>query len=114
MSLDPATTNPEFYKVVFENARVRVLEYTDTPGDATTTHRHPDSVMVTLSSFSRRLVHGDQERDVDIPAGIATWLPAQEHRGVNIGTTDTHTIFVELIEASSESSGDPAQIGPAQ
>jgi len=38
MSLDPVETNPEFYKVIFENDRVRVLEYTDVPGDRTTPH----------------------------------------------------------------------------
>ena len=36
MSLDPVETNPDHYKVVFENERVRVLEYTDRPGERTT------------------------------------------------------------------------------
>ena len=69
MSLDPVETNPEHYKVVFENDRVRVLEYTDRPGDRTTPHEHPDSVMHTLSSFRRRLHSGDAQRDVEMPAG---------------------------------------------
>ena len=33
MSQDPVTTNPEHYQVVYENDRVRVLEYTDQPGE---------------------------------------------------------------------------------
>jgi hypothetical protein len=113
MSHDPVVSNPSFYRVVFENDRVRVLEYTDAPGDATTDHRHPDSVMVTLSSFRRRLLHGDQQREVEIPAGMASWLPAQEHRGVNIGDTETHTVFVELKEPAPGGSEQPARIGPA-
>ena len=113
MSLDPALTNPDFYTVVFENDRVRILEYTDSPGDATTVHRHPDSVMVTLSSFRRWLVHGDQHRDVEISAGSANWLPAQEHRGENIGVTDTHSIFVELKEPAPGGGPSTTQIGPA-
>ena len=100
MSLDPVTTNPQHYRVVFENERVRVLEYTDEPGDRTTVHEHPDSVMYTLTSFRRRLSIGGVERDVEIPAGIATWLGAQQHAGHNIGDTPTHTIFVELKEPS--------------
>jgi len=96
MSLDPAISNPEHYKLVFENERVRVLEYTDTPGDRTTPHQHPDSVMYTLSSFRRRLVSGDAQRDVELQAGTVGWLPAQEHHGENIGDTPTHVIFVEL------------------
>lgn len=47
-------TNPDHYRVIFENERVRVLEYTDQPGDMTTPHEHPDRVMYTLSSFQRR------------------------------------------------------------
>jgi hypothetical protein len=114
MSLDPVATNPGHYTVVFENERVRVLEYADSPGDATTSHRHPDSVMITLSGFRRLLVHGDQEREVEMPAGRASWLPGQAHRGVNIGSTETHAIFVELKEAATEEAGtQPARIGPA-
>jgi len=54
--------------------------------------------MYTLSSFERRLVHGDHQRDVQMSAGRVNWLPAQEHSGENIGTTETHVLFVELKE----------------
>ncbi len=71
MALDPAVTNPDHYTVVFENDRVRVLEYRDRPGDQTTRHDHPDSVMYTMSSFRRRLSAEDgQTRDVELPAGL--------------------------------------------
>ena len=111
MSLDPAVSNPEHYKVVFENDRVRVLEYTDAPGDRTTPHQHPDSLMYTLSSFRRRLVSGDASREVELTAGTVGWLPAQEHHGENIGDTPTHCIFVELKE-SAESATPGAAGGP--
>lgn len=96
MSLDPVESNPQHYKVVFENARVRVLEYTDRPGDRTTPHEHPDSVMYTLSSFRRRLVSGDVQREVELQSGTVSWLPAQQHHGENIGDSETHVLFVEL------------------
>ena len=102
MTLDPVETNPEHYSVVFENERVRVLEYTDRPGDRTTPHEHPDSVMHTLSSFRRRLSSGDQQREVEMPAGLTGWLPAQQHAGENIGDSDTHVLFVELKTAPAE------------
>ena len=98
MSLDPVESNPQFYKVIFENDRVRVLEYKDQPGDATTPHAHPDSIMYTLTSFRRRLVHGDDQRDVDIEAGTVRWLDAQQHHGENIGDTPTQPLFIELKE----------------
>jgi beta-alanine degradation protein BauB len=110
MSLDPVETNPDHYKVVFENDRVRVLEYTDRPGDRTTPHEHPDSVMHTLSSFRRRLSSGDQVREVEMPAGMTGWLPAQQHAGENIGDTETHVLFVELKQGAT---GTPdGSLGP--
>jgi quercetin dioxygenase-like cupin family protein len=98
MAGDPVETNPDLYRVVMENDRVRVLEYIDKPGDKTTPHRHPESVMLTLSSFRRRLVSREQQRDVEMEAGETSWLPAQEHYGQNTGDTETHVIFVELKE----------------
>jgi hypothetical protein len=112
---DPVQTDPDFYHVLFENERVRVLEYLDHPGDQTTPHNHPDSVMVTLSSFRRRLSSGDNEVEVELPAFQARWLDAQEHSGANIGETDTHTIFVELKEPDpghGSQSVDSATLGP--
>ena len=105
MSLDPTVTNPDLYRVVFENDRVRVLEYRDRPGMRSTRHSHPDSVMVTLSAFERRL-HGDERVvDVTLEAGEARWLPAQAHFGENIGATDSHALFVELKDSSAGSGG---------
>ena len=114
MSLDPVLSNPDHYKVVFENERVRVLEYQDLPGDRTTPHRHPDSVMHTLSSFRRRLVSGDVQREVELQAGTTGWLPAQEHFGENIGETPTHAIFVELKEPAptTDEAAPDDRIGP--
>ena len=117
MSLDPAVTNPQHYKVVYENDKVRVLEYTDQPGDKTTPHEHPDSVMYTLSSFRRRLVSDDMEREVELAAGITGWLPAQQHHGENIGETRTHVLFVELKQSqvdqrADDTAPDSPELGP--
>jgi len=108
---DPVATNPDLYSVVFENQRVRVLRYHDRPGEHTQPHRHPDSVMITLSSFERRLIDGDRHVDVTLPTGEVRWLDAQEHAGYNIGSTDTVTVFVELKEPG-ESRSHTAQLGP--
>ena len=113
MSLDPAATNPQHYTVAFENDRVRVLEYTDLPGDRTTPHEHPDSVMYTLSSFRRRLGTGDTHREVALEAGTVSWLPAQQHYGENIGDTPTHVLFVELKEPRPAAEGsETGRLGP--
>jgi hypothetical protein len=106
-SHDPAVTDPQLYKMIFENDRVRVLEYRDHPGDKTHPHRHPDSVMVTLSAFRRRISADGRQADVELPAGQARWLGAQEHTGENTGTTQTHSIFIELKEPN------PAPVSPS-
>jgi beta-alanine degradation protein BauB len=114
MALDPVETNPGNYRIAFENERVRVLEYTDEPGHATTEHSHPDSVMVTLSSFRRRISSNGKSVDVELPAGVARWLPAQHHSGENIGDSGTHTFFIELKEPAGsgmDAAGEP--LGPA-
>jgi quercetin dioxygenase-like cupin family protein len=96
---DPTVTDPDKYAVVFENERVRVLEYCDQPGARTSPHDHPDSVMITLSGFDRRLVAGNGDsRDVTLEPAQVRWLDAQTHSGENIGSTPTHVLFVELKE----------------
>ena len=114
MESDPVVTNPGLYTVLFENERVRVLEYLDTPGTVSVPHRHPDSVMVTLSAFTRRLSMGERSFDTEQPAGAARWLPAQEHFGENTGDTDTRVIFVELKEPAENpvAAGGPPPLGP--
>lgn len=124
---DPTVSNPDNYRTLWENEFVRVLEYQDVPGTETTPHHHPNSVMVTLSAFERRLSSGDNHRDVRLPAGHAVWLPEQRHFGANIGATDTHTILIELKGASADAGASvsadaapgpervdpPAPLGPA-
>lgn len=109
---DPTTTDPDKYKVLFENDRVRVLEYRDAPGERTSPHDHPDSVMVTLSAFDRRLTVGDESRDVSLAAGEVRWLDAQTHCGENTGSTPTHVVFVELIGEAGERTTVPS-LGPS-
>ena len=109
---DPVSTNPELYSVAFENDRVRVLRYHDHPGDRTQSHEHPDSMMITASTFERRLRHDGHSVDVTIPAGEVRWLDAQEHSGDNIGATDTVTFFVELKEPGPVREPGKSPLGP--
>ena len=59
--LDPTYTDPDKYKTIFENDRVELWK-PDTPGAKTQPHRHPNSVLLTLSDFRRRLTVGDDVR----------------------------------------------------
>jgi hypothetical protein len=108
---DPVVTNPDFYRVLWENDDVRVLEYRDQPGQETTPHSHPNSILVALTDFQRRLSIGNHVRDVSLDAGSAQWLPAQSHSGRNTGTTPTRTILVELKHSTEQGPG-PGAAGP--
>jgi hypothetical protein len=109
---DPVITDPDRYRVLWENDRVRVLEYRDAPGDATHLHSHPDSVMVTLSSFERVITAGGREVPVQLEAGQVRWLDAQSHRGRNVGQTQTNAVFIELKEPSGNTTSEPT-LGPS-
>src|SRR4051794_19530869 len=109
---DPTVTDPDKYRVVFENDRVRVLEYRDEPGARTQPHDHPDSVMVTVSRFRRRLEGGQATREVEFDPGEARWMDAQSHFGENVGDTPTHVFFIELKQPASGDAPMPA-LGPS-
>ncbi|QJY46148.1 cytoplasmic protein [Pseudonocardia broussonetiae] len=99
VSTDPVVTDPELYSVVFENERVRVLEYRDGPGDRTCEHSHPDMVIIPLATFRRRLSVGGRTFEVEKTAHEAGWVDAHTHSGENIGDGPSHALFVELKEA---------------
>jgi hypothetical protein len=108
----PTEVSPELYQVAFENERVRVLKYRDRPGDQTKPHSHPDSVMVTLSAFRRRITNGDRSVEVELGEGEVRWLDAQDHSGENIGDTETISVFIELKEPAPNG-GRTGALGPS-
>ena len=96
---DPAHTDGDKYKVIFQNEKVRVLEYKDNPGDRTHQHRHPMFVLYALAPFKRRIVLPDGKAMVrEFKAGDVLYSDAQVHIGENIGTTPTHVIMVEIMK----------------
>jgi quercetin dioxygenase-like cupin family protein len=99
LAQDSLLTDPDKYRLVFENERVRVLEYRDKPGDKTNQHSHPDFVLYTLSTFKRRLTFGDGRSGERTAApGQTSFSEAQIHIGENVGDTDTHVLMIELKE----------------
>lgn len=94
---DPLATDADKYRVILENAQVRVLAYHDEPGARTHLHRHPDAVVYALGPFKRRLTLANgMQRELSFAAGDAAWVPAQAHIGENIGSTATDVLLVEL------------------
>ncbi len=97
---DPSATDGDKYKVLLENDRVRVLAYTDKPGDKTSQHQHPSFVVYALAPFKRKIVLADgRTMQREFKAGDVLYSNGEIHIGENIGTTPTQVIMVELKPA---------------
>jgi hypothetical protein len=94
---DPVHTDGDKYKVRLENARVRVLEYRDRPGEKTHEHSHPAFVVIALSPFKRRLILPDGKIIIrEFQAGDVMFSDAQTHIGENVGESATHILMIEM------------------
>jgi quercetin dioxygenase-like cupin family protein len=54
LAQDPVKVDPAHYKVLFENASVRVLSITYAAGATNKMHQHPDSIVIPLSNAKVR------------------------------------------------------------
>ena len=96
---DPTHTDGDKYKVLLENAHVRVLEYTDLPGQRTQLHRHPAFVVYALAPFKRQIRLPDgRTMTREFKAGDVLYSEGESHIGENIGTVATRVLMVELKE----------------
>jgi mannose-6-phosphate isomerase-like protein (cupin superfamily) len=91
------TSNPDVYKLVFENATVRVLHVTVKAGGKTTLHEHPDTVVVPLSNARVKFASADgKPTEAPLKADEPMWDPAKKHSGENLEKTPVEVILVEL------------------
>jgi quercetin dioxygenase-like cupin family protein len=94
---DPAKVDPAHYKVLMDNASVRVLHITYAPGAKSKMHKHPDALVVMLGTGKMKFTMADgknEERDLAVGTGLYT--PAVEHMPENVGTTPMDGILVEF------------------
>lgn len=101
LAQDPTQTDGDKYKVVLDNARVRLLRYTDQPGDRTRQHRHPAFVVVALAPFKRKLALADGRTMArEFKAGDTLYSEGETHIGENVGATPTEVLMVELKDGA--------------
>jgi len=94
---DPIKSNPDVYRLVFENPSVRVLRVMVKPGAKTTTHDHPDTVIVALSDARVKFTSADGKSvEAPLKADQALWAPAEKHSGENLEKKPAEVILVEL------------------
>lgn len=97
---DPVTAYPDNYRVLFEDERVRVLEFRLAKGAREEFHRHPANVAVFLGEFKIRFRLPDGTtamRDARL-GDVAYSAQPVVHSPTNIGDTDARGILIELKE----------------
>ena len=109
-STDPTVSEPNHYKVEFENDHVRVVRITYAAGEETQMHSHPASVSVFLTDAEGVLAMEDgSEVEFNNKAGDSMLMDAQSHQPR--AKTDFELIQIELkggggAEAAEEASGE--------
>ncbi len=95
---DYVASHPEFYKVLVDNERVRVLEYTLEPGEKEGWHTHPDIVLYVVEGGT---IRADLEEggpmDFQEVVGEAKYLEAgPKHTAHNIGDKRIRLLITEF------------------
>jgi quercetin dioxygenase-like cupin family protein len=96
--IDALKASPDNFKLLLENDKVRVLEYTLKPGSQDQIHTHPpkSSYILTGGKLKVYRIGGTSEVFDEVP-GTASWMDyVGEHYVENIGTTEIKIILTEV------------------
>jgi quercetin dioxygenase-like cupin family protein len=97
---DPVKVDAAHFKVVFENARVRVLEFHSNPGEKSPMHSHPGHVIYALTGGKvKHTLPDGKVSEREMKAGEAAWSDATTHAGENVGTGELRALLVEIKDA---------------
>ena len=97
LAQDPLTVDPTHYKLVMENASVRVLKIDYAVGAKSTMHQHPDSIVIPLAASKVRFTMPDgKTQDSDLANESAMYTPAGLHNPANVGTDRVNALLIEF------------------
>jgi len=106
---DAVKVDPTHYKVVLENAAVRVLRISYAPNEKSVMHAHPDAIAVFLAASKARMTLPDgKAEDVSFANETAQYTPAGTHQPMNIGTSRVEVVLVEFKTAAPGKATLPA------
>jgi quercetin dioxygenase-like cupin family protein len=102
--IDCCTSDPDNYKVVAELPNARLIEMKLAPGAEDHPHVHPVHSMYVIVGGKLQITHPDPTDPaknavdvVEIPSGAPPIMPSGPHQVKNIGDTEVHIIFCEVI-----------------
>ncbi len=94
---DVCAVGPAHCKILKEDAKVRVIDYTARKGDKVAMHSHPAHVIYILEGGKTRFTMPDgSTKETDAKPGDAMINPAVTHATESL--TDLHVIIVEMKE----------------
>ncbi len=96
---DAVKVQPGSYRLVLENASVRVLEYNGLPGMGvcgTGVHSHPAHLTVLLTPARVRVTEAGRTFVATSPMGDVFWSPAVTHETENVGGANVRSLIVEV------------------
>ena len=100
---DAVLSQPQNYRVAFENDKLRVLEYNGRPGMGVCgdgMHSHPAHLTVLLSTGKVRIKMPDGKVEVhNDPVGAVFWSEAATHEVENISGSNIRSLLIELKTA---------------
>ncbi|HKY21139.1 MAG TPA: hypothetical protein VJM31_07970 [Vicinamibacterales bacterium] len=106
---DPLIVDPAHYKLLFENAAVRVMKVDYAPGDKSPMHQHPDAIIVPLAPVKVRFTMPDGKSvDSEMASESAMYSPAGTHSPANMGTARIDGVLIELKSAAPGNATLPA------
>ena len=94
---DAAKIDSAHYKVLSENAQVRILHVHYGPHQKSTMHSHPDSVVVSLSG-GKTMFHlpDGKTQVVEMKPGDAMFTPHTVHLPENVSDKPMDAVLIEL------------------
>ena len=104
LAQDPVKVDAKHYKVVFENAQVRVLRINYGPHEKSVMHEHPDSVAVFLTDYRTKFTDPDgKTEETTGKAGESVWSKGGKHLPENTGDKPMELTLVELKGTAARS-----------
>ena len=98
---DPVKVDSAHYKLILENATVRVLKIDYPAGEKSPMHQHPDAIVIPLADVKVRFTMPDgKAQDSAMANESAMYTPAATHSPANTGSTRIDGILIEFKSAA--------------
>jgi quercetin dioxygenase-like cupin family protein len=94
---DPVKVAPNNFKVLLDNAHVRVLEFHSKVGEKIPMHSHPAYTIYSFVAGKTKYTSPSGETsERENQAGEAVWRDAESHASEFMGPGEAHSLLIEM------------------